>query len=163
MIKARKEHLNCLGTSDSLQLISMPKSYDKDINWNKANNANYITSNFTPYDSSDELKGTIPGVTVQIDYKKPIRIKTSNKTVITLFKIKSGIKLRAYQVEACDEKKVSSHDGVNNINGCHEHIGKETNKISPLYKVEDISSWFYFFCDKVYLDFTGKINSITDE
>lgn len=124
MPKTKIKHLNCLDTKESIELIDMPKSYDQNVAWKKGNNANYLIAQFIPYDSSDSLKGTIPGVSVQVDYKRPIRIKSSNKTVITLFKLKKGTKLRAYQVEACDEEKISSRNGDEIVYGCHEHIGK---------------------------------------
>jgi hypothetical protein len=160
MAKIRKEHLYCLDTEESKKLMLIAKSYDKNIEWSKGNNANYISANFTPFDANDDLRGTLPGVSVQLDYKKPIKIKSSEKTVITLFKLKKGIKYRAYQVEACDENKASSHDGANTIYGCHEHIGKCVLKINALHETMDISSWFGLFCGKVNLNFTGELESI---
>jgi len=161
--KVRKEHLFCLDTNESKKLMSLPKLYEQEIKFSNGNNVNYLSANFIPLDANDELKATLQGVSVQIDYKKPIRIKSSQKTVITLFKLKDRVKLRAYQVEACDENKQSSHDGVNTIYGCHEHIGKDVIKINKIYKVEDIPNWFNYFCGKVNLSFTGKISNIYEE
>lgn len=157
MKKVRKEHLYCLDTIESKKLMSLPKLYEFDIKLSTANNANYLSANFIPLDANDYLKGTLPSVSIQVDYKKPIRIKSSQKTVITLFKLKDRVKLRAYQVEACDENKQSSHDGFNTIYGCHEHIGKDVIKINKIYEAEEISNWFGYFCSKVNLNFTGTI------
>ncbi|HDR1497508.1 TPA: hypothetical protein QB439_002002 [Pasteurella multocida] len=150
-----KEHRFCLDTEEAKKLIDLLKFYDKNLVWHKSQNARWRNINFIPYDRA-ELSGVIPGVTVQIEFKFNKRVKESSKLVLTLFSLKIQEKLRAYQLEVSDEGKVSSHDGVNFIKGCHEHIGKETLKIHPKYTAEEIYEWFSLFCDKINLEFKGE-------
>lgn len=150
-----QDHKYCLENIEAEQLIALPKSYEKTLQWQKSNNLNWRTINFVPNDR-EELSGSIPGVTVQIDYKLNKRFQETGKTVLTLHKIKQGVKFRAYQLEANDENKLTSHDGKTAIYGTHEHIGKVVFKLPPLYAIEDIANWFKYFCSKINLTYTGS-------
>lgn len=149
------EHKFCLENKEAEAFIALLKAYQKDLNWAKSNNTLWRSINFVPNSAEDELGGTIPGAVVQIEFKYHKRIAESGKMVLTLFKRKQQEKLRAYQLETCAEHKVTSHNGITPIYGTHEHIGKLVIKINPKYELDDITSWFAFFCDKINLNYTG--------
>ncbi|MBF0784469.1 hypothetical protein E4T80_03135 [Muribacter muris] len=149
------EHKFCLENEEAKQFIELLKAYDKTPEWLKANNALWRTISFVPNDRA-ELQGTIPGATIQIEYKLNKRIQETGKMVLTLHKTVKGVKLRAYQLETNDESKVTSHNGNQEIRGTHEHIGQEVIKLSPLFPIEDITQWFKYFCEKIHLAYTGE-------
>ena len=149
------EHKFCLENKEAEAFIALLKAYQKDLNWAKSNNTLWRSINFVPNSAEDELGGTIPGAVVQIEFKYHKRIAEYGKMVLTLFKRKQQEKLRAYQLETSAEHKVTSHNGVTPIYGTHEHIGKLVIKINPKYELDDITSWFAFFCDKINLNYTG--------
>ncbi|THA11303.1 hypothetical protein [Rodentibacter pneumotropicus] len=155
MIKSN--HLNCLPYTEAKALMDIPKSYNKNLQWKPANNRNYVTCQFIPYDERDPIiKGTLTGVSVQLDYKRPKRIKRE-KTVLTLFQQKNGVKYRAYQLEAAHEDNKSSRDNDEDIYGCHEHIGEKLQQVGQEYPIDDVVNWFKLFCKKIKLNFTGNI------
>lgn len=149
------EHKFCLENEEAKEFIALLKAYQKDLNWAKSNNTLWRSINFVPNSAEDELGGTIPGAVIQIEFKYHKRIAESGKMVLTLFKLKQQEKLRAYQLETSSEDKVASHNGIMPIYGTHEHIGKLVVKIVPQYELDDIKSWFAFFCDKINLNYTG--------
>lgn len=152
-----QEHSNCLPNEEAQALIDMLKSYDKELIWSiKPTNVLWRVISFQPLDREFEIAGTkIPQVTVQLEFRLNKRIKGTGKCLLTLFKTKQQTKFRAYQLETEEEHKVTSHNGKTPIMGCHEHIGKEVFKLNPIYSIEDIASWFDYFCDKINLEFTG--------
>lgn len=154
---AKTSHQDCLQEYEALALMDIPKSFSGSLSWRRSNNKNFLTTEFVPIDARDDFGGTLAGAVVQIEYKRPKRIKDSEKLLMTLHQLDKGIKRRAYQLEAADESRISSRSPDGNIYGCHEHIGQAVYKVAPLYPIAELSSWFPVFCGKVNLDFTGKL------
>lgn len=152
-----KPHISCLPLDEARQLMGIPKSSDATLSWRRANNHNFLITDFVPIDARDLLGGTLAQTVIQLEYKPPKRIKSSEKLLLTLFKLQRGARMRAYQIEASDENKRSSHNEHGDIYGCHEHIGDSVNKLPPHYPVGDLPNWFGLFCGKVNLTFQGTL------
>lgn len=156
----KQQHLNCLSYAEAQELMAIPKSSNAVLEWKSANNQNFQTCEFVPYDERDDLGGTLAGATVSISYK-PIRtIKDNDKLLITQHQIKSGVKYRVYQIESNHDNVISCRDGDRLIYGCHEHIGDKVNALSGFYPVADLPNWFNLFCEKTTLKFSGSLPKI---
>lgn len=48
-----KPHISCLPLDEARQLMGIPKSSDATLSWRRANNHNFLITDFVPIDARD--------------------------------------------------------------------------------------------------------------
>ena len=71
---------------------------------------------------------TIPGLTLQVEVKAP-RDVARCLFLFTIFQLKGGVRLRAYQLEVAPSNKRTHNDVAGAVYGPHEHLGEDVTAI----------------------------------
>lgn len=134
----------------------MRKSVRGDLHLRPRNNhAGYIAAAVRP---EDETAASIPGLTVELELKIPLRVDACKNTA-SIYLLRSGVKYRVYQIEIQPVAKRSHNAPGNIIYGPHEHIGDQVKVYEgpPLSCSTPIEPLFQIFCRKANIGFTGNI------
>lgn len=105
----------------------------------------------------DEDGATIPGLTINIEYRVAIVVDRCNYE-IGLFQLEQGHRKRVYQLHVSPIDKRSHREKNRDLYGPHEHIGKLVNEVrSPQVQCGNLQAAFEYFCAQIKLNFTGQL------
>jgi hypothetical protein len=137
--------------------ISLTKVCGANLAWlERPNHAGHLIATAA---LEDETGATIPGLTLQIEVKKPVMVDRCLYEV-GMFALEAGHRRRAYQLNVCPRDKRSHNGATEPIYGPHEHIGTLVVPVSDIRaSCGNVQGVFTLFCERINLIFTGNLNS----
>ncbi|RAQ93318.1 hypothetical protein A4G86_27215 [Burkholderia pseudomallei] len=145
-----------LARAEAEPLIAMRKILHGDIELTaRKNHAGYLAAVLRP---EDELGGTLPGMTVEVEMKAAMLIDAC-RTSATLFVLRQGVKWRVHQIEVQPAHKRSHNAPAGPLYGPHEHRGDEALSLEDvtLSCQTPLSEVFAVFCNRSNISFDGSI------
>jgi hypothetical protein len=120
------------------------------------NHAGYM---ITTSSLDDDTGATIPGLTLQLEMKKPIVVDRCLYE-LGMFVLKGGRRYRAFQLHISPPDKRSHNDPSGPLYGAHVHRGGAVYNVDdPRAMCGNIDGAFAIYCESVNLTFTGTLNS----
>jgi hypothetical protein len=138
-------------------LMALPKICGADLSWSeRGNHAGHLVATAA---LEDETGATIPGLTLQLEIKKPILVDRCLYE-LGVFILDAGVRRRAYQLNVCPPDKRSHNGPTVPLYGPHEHIGTTVLPVAdPQAACGNFEGAFALYCARINLTFTGKLNS----
>jgi len=138
-------------------IIDLPKFCNQNLVWGtKANQNSFLQAT----SALDDAEGaTIPGLTIQLEVKKPILVATYHFE-LGLFKLShNGIRERVYQLNVTPMHRRSHNDKKHPIYGPHIHHGCDLTFAASKSLGDDLNKAFELYCADINLSFTANLNS----
>lgn len=146
-----------LPKSQSLLVLAQIKFCAANLSW--ADRSNHMGLLLATAQPEDETGAIIPGLTVQLEIKRPI-IVSRCQYELGLFLLDHGMRRRVYQLNVTPRDKRSHNHISGPLYGPHEHIGDSVEAIvDPNIQCGQLDVAFGLFCRKTNLTFTGQLNS----
>jgi hypothetical protein len=139
------------------EILKTPKFCDQDLTWAERNN--HVGILLATIGVDDETGTTIPGLTLQLEVKRPIVVERCLYE-FGLFLLEGGCRRRVYQLNVCPLDKRSHNSPAEVIVGPHEHIGDLVLAIRHEgVCCGEIATAFKFYCQRINLSFNGNFGS----
>jgi len=138
---------NIITLDDARSIASGSKSLHGALAWHKRDNhAGFLIASARVEDADGAF---LPGLTVEFEYKAGISLARC-QFLFTLFTLRQGAKLRAYQLEISPPEKRTHNETGNIIYGTHEHWGDKAIALSG-FGCDDYTRGFAHFCQQINL------------
>lgn len=141
----------------ALQALELPKFCAANLSWSdKSNHVGLLIASAQP---EDETGAFIPGLTLQLEAKRPIVVDRCQYEFGVFF-LERGVRRRVYQLNVTPHNKLSHNAISGPIYGPHQHIGDSVEVVAdPNVQCGNFELAFRFFCQRINLTFTGQLNS----
>lgn len=137
-------------------VLAQTKIIAGDLDWSeKPTNSAFLVAGANLLDTDG---ATIPGLTVELHYRRGSIAPDDCKYAFIIFLFKGGKKRRLYQIDVRPKDK-SSHTGENGKwFGPHQHFGERAAPFKDDLGLDcpDHEKWFRFFLKLANIQFGGK-------
>jgi hypothetical protein len=157
MVLSKEIALAGITEESAREILKTRKFCNYDLTWAERNN--HVGILLATVGLDDETGTTIPGLTLQLEVKRPIVVERCLYE-FGLFLLEGGCRRRVYQLNVCPFDKRSHNGPAEIILGPHEHVGDLVMAIRQEgVSCGEIDTAFKFYCQRINLSFNGNFGS----